>query len=160
MASQMLIFGTGAHARKVYHYATDGGWKVVGFVDEAAGVTAPIATVPVWPVNELCAPDDDIAMFIAIGRADVRQRIMDRMGKAGWKLPALIHRSAWVAPDARLGDGVLVAAGAIVETATVIERGAIIDIGVVLDHECAVGAFCHLRAGEVYGPRSSISSPV
>lgn len=160
MASRLYIFGTGPHARKVYHYAIAGGWNVVGFVDEAAGVTAPVPAVPVVPLSELRAPSDGTAMFIAIGRADVRRRLMDRMGEAGWKLPALVHGSAWVAPDASLGEGVLVAARAVVETATVIGRGAIIDIGVLLDHECRVGAFCHLRAGQVYGPRSSVPSPL
>jgi|CXWL01.1.fsa_nt_gi hypothetical protein len=160
MASHLFIFGTGAHARKVYHYAVRGGWKVVAFVDEAHAAVAPIPALPVWKLADLGAPPNDAAMFIAIGRADVRLRLMDRMGEAGWKLPALVHGSAWIAPDARLGDGVLVAAGAVVESATVIERGAIVDIGVLLDHDCRVGAFCHLRAGEVYGPCSCIPSPV
>lgn len=160
VATRLYIFGTGAHARKVYHYATGGGWNVVGFVDEAPGATAPIPAMPVVHLNDLGGPAHDAAMFVAIGRADVRLRLMDRMDKAGWKLPALVHGSAWIAPDARLGDGVLVAARAVVETATVIGRGAIIDIGVLLDHDCEVGAFCHLRAGEVFGPRSRIPSPI
>jgi len=160
MATRLFIFGTGAHARKVYHYAVDHGWKVVAFVDEATDAVAPIPAMPVLQVCDLGAPTNDDAMFIAIGRADVRRRLMDRMGEAGWSLPAMVHGSAWVAPDAKLGAGVLVAAGAVVETATVIERGAIIDIGVLLDHECIVGAFCHLRAGEVYSPCSCIPSPI
>lgn len=160
MATRLFIFGTGAHARKVYHYAVNCGWTVVAFVDEAADALAPIPALQVLPVSELGAPTNDDAMFIAIGRADVRQRLMDRMGEEGWRLPALVHTSAWVAPDAKLGAGVLVAAGAVVETAAVVERGAIIDIGVLLDHDCQVGAFRHLRAGEVYGPRTCIPSPV
>lgn len=160
MAMRLFIFGTGAHALKVYHYAVSCGWQVVAFVDEATGAVAPIQTLPVLQVCDLVAPTIDDAMFIAIGRNDVRQRLMDRMVEAGWSLPALVHASAWVAPDAKLGAGVLVAAGAVVDSAAVVERGAIIDIGVLLDHECQVGAFCHLRAGEVYGPRSIIPSPV
>lgn len=159
MATRLFIFGTGAHARKVYHYAMVCGWKVVAFIDEVADAVAPIPALPVLHVSGLGVPTNDEAMFIAIGRADVRLRLMDRMGGAGWSLPTLVHRSAWVAPDAQLGAGVLVAAGAVVEAGTVIERGAIIDIGVLLDHECLVGAFCHLRPGEVYGPRSCIPSP-
>lgn len=160
MASRLFIFGTGSHARKVYHYAVKCGWKVVAFIDEAVDAMAPIPALPVLQLDDLGAPTNDDAMFIAIGRADVRLRLMDRMSKAGWNLPALVHVSAWVAPDAELEAGVLVAAGAVVETAALVERGAIIDIGVLLDHECQVGAFCHLRAGEVYGPRSNIPSPV
>lgn len=160
IAKRLFIFGTGSHARKVYHCAVKCGWKVVAFIDEAADAVAPIPALPVLQSDDLGVPTYEDAMFIAIGRADVRLRLMERMGEAGWSLPSLVHESAWVSPDAELGAGVLVAAGAVVETASLIGRGAIIDIGVLLDHECQVGAFCHLRAGEVYGPRSNIPSPV
>ena len=160
MTTRLFVFGTGAHARKVYHYAVDCGWQVAAFVDETVGAVAPIAGVPVLLPQELTGPAKGDAMFVAIGRADVRRRLMDSMAAAGWSLPALVHRTAWVAPDATLAAGVLVAAGAVVDTATVIERGAIVDIGVLVDHECRIGAFCHLRPGEVLGPRSDIPSPV
>ena len=100
------------------------------------------------------APGDE--MFIAIGRADVRRRLMAQLGAQGWPLPALVHAAAAVAPDARLGDGVVVAAGAVVETAVVIGRGVIVDIGVLVDHECDVGAFCHLRPGQVLQARTCV----
>lgn len=160
MAMQLFIFGTGAHARKVYHYAVNCGWQVVAFIDEATDAVAPISALPVLQVSDIGAPTDGDAMFIAIGSADVRRRIMDRMEGVGWEFPPLVHGSAFVAQDATLGAGVLVAAGAVVETAAVVERGAIIDIGVLLDHDCRVGAFCHLRAGEVYGPHSIIHTPI
>lgn len=160
MTARLFVFGTGAHARKVYHYAVDCGWHVAAFVDEAVDAVAPIAGMPVLHPQDIGEPTIDDAMFVAIGRADVRRRLMDRMDAAGWRLPALVHRTAWVAPDATLEAGVLVAAGAVVETAATVERGAIIDIGVLVDHECRIGAFCHLRPGEVLGPRSDIPSPV
>lgn len=160
MTTRLFIFGTGAHARKAYHYAVDCGWQVAAFVDEVIDAVAPIMGVPVLHVEALGEPTVDDAMFVAIGRADVRRRLMDGMDAAGWRLPALVHRLAWVAPDATLEEGVLVAAGAVVETASTVERGAIIDIGVLVDHECRIGAFCHLRAGEVCGPRTDIPSPV
>lgn len=159
MTARLFIFGTGAHARKVHHYAVDCGWQVAAFVDEAADAVAPISGMPVLRPQDLGAPSIDDAMFVAIGRADVRRRLMDRMDAAGWRLPALVHRTAWVAPDATLEAGVLVAANSVVETTSTVGRGAIIDIGVLVDHECRIGAFCHLRPGEVFGPRSDVPSP-
>ena len=158
MQKQLDIFGTGAHARKVYHCAVSLGWVVVAFVDEASGAVSPISALPVLHAKNLVAPVSGESIFIAIGSAEVRHRIMDRMQSEGWSLPVLVHTSAWVAPDALLGAGVLVCAGAVVETAAVIGRGAIIDIGVLLDHECQVESFSHLRAEGVFGPRSSYSN--
>ena len=159
MTTRLYIFGTGAHARKVHHYATLAGWQVAAFVDEAAQPVAPVAGVPVLNADTLPAPTGDDAMFIAIGRPEVRRRLMDRMAAAGWRLPALVHATAWVAPDAALAPGVLVAAGAVVETGCIVERGAIVDIGVVIDHDSRIGAFAHLRAGTACGPRSHVPAP-
>lgn len=158
--NRLYIFGTGAHARKVFHCAVASGYQVAAFVDENPVVNAPISGTTVLDATTLPAPTADDCAFVAIGRADVRRRLMDSLASLGWGLPALVHTAAWVAPDAQLGAGVLVAAGAVVETAAVIGRGAIVDIGVLVDHECDVGAFCHLRPGEVLGPRTHVAAAV
>lgn len=149
MKVRLFIFGTGSHARKVFHYAAALGHEVAGFVDENAEAQPPVPGVRVFHAALLKGPSEGDAMFVAIGSADVRKRLMDYFAGAGWEFPALVHPSAWVAPDARLEAGVLVAAGAVVETAAVVGRGAIVDIGALIDHECQVGAFRHLKPGEV-----------
>jgi len=155
---RLFIFGTGAHARKVYHCATGIGYQVIAFVDENPAAVAPVPGEQVLHAAALPDPVAGDCMFVAIGRSDVRRSLMDRLAEQGWGLPALVHSAAWVAPDAQLGDGILVAAGAVVETAAVIGRGVIVDIGVLVDHECDVGAFCHLRPGEVLGPRTCVAA--
>lgn len=155
---EIFIFGTGAHASKVYHCAVGCGYKVSAFVDENPAAVAPISGQNVIEFGSLPKSGDVNCIFVAIGRADVRRRLLEQLAQMGWNLPPLVHTSAWVSPDAQLGPGVLVAAGAVIETATVIGRGAIVDIGVLIDHECDVGEFCHLRPGEVFGPRTFVPS--
>lgn len=142
------LFGTGAHARKAFHIAVLGGDQVAAFVDEKPDAQAPVPGVPVVSALLLAsaAPGD---LFVAIGRADVRLRLMDEAAASGWRLPSLVHPSASVAPDAVLGEGVMVAAGAVVESGTHIGRGCIVDIGVLIHHDCEIAAFTHLRAGQV-----------
>lgn len=152
----LFIFGTGMHARKVYHCAIGNGYDVVAFVDESPAARTPIEGVRVIDSALLPPPAPGDAMFVAIGRADVRRRLMEQNGARGWLLPALVHVAASVAPDVALGDGVLIAAGSVVETAAVIGRGVIIDIGVLVDHECDVGAFCHLRPGQILVARTRV----
>jgi sugar O-acyltransferase (sialic acid O-acetyltransferase NeuD family) len=151
---RLFIYGCGAHARKVAHYARACGFELVAFVDENPGARAPLPHIALRQAASLDAPGEDDAMFVAIGDPAVRRRLMDRLAAANWALPALVHPSAVVAPDAVIGAGALIAAAAVVETATVIGRGAIVDIGVLVDHECEIGEFCHLRPGEVLGPRT------
>lgn len=156
---RLLIFGTGAHARKAYHCAVRSGYQVIAFVDESPTAVSPIVGERLLLANALPKPTAGDCAFVAIGRADARERLMALLGALGWPLPALVHAAAWIAPDAQLGAGVLVAAGAVVETATVIGRGAIVDIGVLVDHDCQVGAFCHLRPGEVLTSGTVRASP-
>ncbi|MBI5138137.1 MAG: hypothetical protein HZA24_12505 [Nitrospirae bacterium] len=157
MSREIFIFGTGAHARKVFQCAVQSGYRVPAFVDENPAATSPVAGVPVLCGADMSAMQPSGAgMFVAIGRPDVRRRMMACLAAAGWAFPALIHPRAYVAPDAVIADGVLVAAGAVVETGTIVDRGAIVDVGVIIDHDCHIGEFCHLHPGRVCPPGTEI----
>jgi hypothetical protein len=158
MNSKLFIFGTGSHARKIFHYATNLGWTVVAFVDEATGVSPPILGFEVISLERLNAPEKGDSIFVAVGNAQVRARLMRDFQLDGWLMPSIVHRSACIAPDAVIEDGVLISAGAIVETAAYVEKGAIVDIGGIVDHDARVLAFSHLRPGQICGPREVWSS--
>lgn len=150
MSTAWTIFGTGAHARKAAHCAQRAGHTVVAFVDENPAATSPLPGAPVLTAAAWKASaGNGGALFVAIGRADVRRRLMDDAQAHGWRLPPLVHPMASVAPDVQLGEGVLVAAGAVVEGGARLGRGAIVDIGVLVDHDAVVAEFCHLRPGHV-----------
>lgn len=145
----LVIFGTGAHARKAFHCWTLAGGRVSAFVDENTDATSPVPglhVIPAADVGQLTSPG---LLFIAIGRADVRERLMDYYSQRGWQLPTLTHPHASVAPDARLDAGVIIAAGAVVESGSEVGRGTIVDVGAIVDHDCRIAAFSHVRAGQV-----------
>jgi UDP-3-O-[3-hydroxymyristoyl] glucosamine N-acyltransferase len=158
---EILIYGTGAHARKAYHCALSMGVQVHGFVDQNRNAKTPVPEKPVIHAADLGPPLNDIrGIFVAIGRPEVRSKLMDQLVEAGWHIATLIHARATLSPDSTVEAGTLVAAGAVIESGAVIGRGAIVDIGVLIDHDSEVGPFVHLRAGEVLGPRSKIASPL
>lgn len=145
----LVIFGTGAHARKAYHCWTLAGGRVSAFVDENIAAASPVAGMPMLPTAELERLASPGQIFVAIGRAEVRERLMDYYEQRGWQLPTLVHPHAYVAPDALLDTGVIVAAGAVVESNSHVGRGAIVDVGAIIDHDCRIAAFSHVRAGQV-----------
>ena len=149
MTDALLIYGAGAHARKVCHAWMLAGGRVEAFVDDDPAAASPVPGVELRPASSRAEPRAGVALFVAIGRADVRRRLVDLHGARGWRLPAVVHPRACVAPDARLDEGVFVAAGAVVESAAHIGQGAIVDIGALVDHDARVAAFAHLRAGTV-----------
>ncbi len=158
MSTTLYIFGTGPHARKIAQCAGGAGWSVAAFVDEAADARSPVEGVPALVASALAAPRAGEAVFVAIGRPEVRRRLMDELAARGWRLPALVHATAWVAPDAELADGVVVCAGAVVETQARIGRGVIVDSGSVVDHDARVGEFFHVRPGTVVASYSEVEA--
>lgn len=152
------IVGTGGYSRKVFHAIEARGERVCGFLDENPDAVSPIAGLQVccvgaWPSGGLREQ-----AFVAIGRPDVRKRLMTQLSADGWRLPPLVHPRAWVAPDAQLGDGVFVGALAAVESAAFIGRGCIVDTAAVVDHDAHLDDFAHLRSGMVARPGAHITS--
>jgi UDP-3-O-[3-hydroxymyristoyl] glucosamine N-acyltransferase len=149
MTEALLIYGAGAHARKVCHAWTLAGGRVEAFVDDDPGAHSPVAGVPVRAAASLDTMPAHTTLFVAIGRAETRRQLIERYLGRGWRLPAVVHPRACVAPDASIAEGVFVGAGAVVESAALIGRGAIVDIGALVDHDARIAAFAHLRAGMV-----------
>jgi len=149
MTEALLIYGAGAHARKVCHAWTLAGGRVEAFVDDDPAAASPVPGVPVLAATFLGVMPGNAALFVAIGRAEARRRLVELYAGHGWRLPVVVHPYACIAPDARLDEGVFVGAGAVVESAAHIGRGAIVDIGALVDHDARIAAFAHLRAGMV-----------
>ena len=152
MNEGLYIFGTGAHARKVFHCATEAGCVVKAFVDENRDADSPVESLSVMSPEALRHLVGAGYLFVAIGAGEVRKRLMDEYLACGWSFPSIVHPKANVAADAVLEDGVLVAAGALIESGTVVGRGTIVDIGVAIDHDCLIPPFSHLRPGIVCQP--------
>lgn len=152
MNGPLYIVGAGAHACKAYHCATGMGFDVLAFADDALTIESPVPGVPIVSMKALEQPVSSTSVFVAIGDAGVRKRLMKEFVAAGWRLAVLIHPTAWVAPDAIVREGAMIAAGAVVESRADIGRGVIIDIGVLVDHDAVVAAYQHLRPGQVVGP--------
>lgn len=152
------IIGTGGYSRKAFQAIAAREEKVCGFVDENPDAVSPVAGLPVCRPGAWPSARQGERAFVAIGRPEVRRRLMDKLGADGWLLPPLVHPTAWVAPDVQLADGVFVGAQAAIESAAAIGRGCIVDTGTVVDHDARLDDFVHLRPGMVARPGAHIVS--
>jgi sugar O-acyltransferase (sialic acid O-acetyltransferase NeuD family) len=159
MTGTLLVYGAGGHGRKVYHCATSAGWIVSGFIDDSGG-DAPVAGMRVYTRYGIPAHMKDHDVFVAIGNANSRRRLISELVSEGRRIPWLVHARAWVAPDATIGRGVIVAAGAVVESGCHVGEGAIVDVGAVVDHDCRIGPFMHVQPGAVLKSGCSLVAPL
>lgn len=147
MNAEVVIMGTGAHARKLWLYTELMGLKVRAFIDDDFEAISPSPNIPCLHSNDLVDFPVGQLFLVAIGNPAVRKVFQEKFLNKGWIPIVLIHPSAYVAKDASIGLGSVVCANAVVETGSIIGGATIIDIGVLVDHDCIVGDFCHLKPG-------------
>jgi sugar O-acyltransferase (sialic acid O-acetyltransferase NeuD family) len=111
------------------------GEPVSGFIDDDPG-SAPANLKVAGPIVEVIPQFAATHRFVvAIGDATARRSVAETVLAAGGELVTLVHPSAVIAPDVKIGDGTVVMAGVIVNTGTMIGRIAVINTGAIVDHD-------------------------
>jgi sugar O-acyltransferase (sialic acid O-acetyltransferase NeuD family) len=157
----LVIIGAGGHGREVL--------DVVEAVNDVSarydvlGVVADHADVDLLArrgTTLLGSPDHlvegalaelvpaDAMVVVAVGDPGTRTTLAGRLEGAGWAVaPALVHPSATVGGDVRLGDGAVLAAGARVTTNVTIGRHVQLNVGAVVSHDSVIGDHATLSPG-------------
>ena len=160
--TDVLVIGAGGHGLVVADIllrARDAGQQVrpVGFLDDdTALVGSTVLDLPVlgtWAQSQELGHD---AVIVAIGDNGARRRVYEEATGRGERLATAVHPGAVVAPDVRLGDGVMVCAGAVVNPGTVIGENVILNTGCSVDHHNDIGAHAHIAPGVRLGGAVSV----
>ncbi len=78
-----------------------------------------------------------------------RNKLYERFKNKGYTFKSLIHKSAILADDVVLSEGVQIMAGAILQTSVVIGVNSIINTGAVIEHDSKVGKHSHIASRAV-----------
>jgi sugar O-acyltransferase (sialic acid O-acetyltransferase NeuD family) len=147
----LLILGAGGHGRVVADAARQAGYERIGMLDDRfpeVETSGPFAIVgKMAQLGEFLADYENAVA--AVGDAHLRLELLDRLGAAGYRLPAVIHPSAVGSAGAALDRGVFVGPGAIVNIGADIGAATIVNSGARIDHDCRVGPGCHIAPGAV-----------
>jgi sugar O-acyltransferase (sialic acid O-acetyltransferase NeuD family) len=129
------IIGCGAHGRVVADIARAVGEPISGFLDNDPG-SAPANIQVEGPIEKAIPRYAATHRFVvAIGDAGARRACAEMVLAAGGELAILVHPSAVIAPDVKIGQGTVVMAGAIINPGTIIGRFAVINTGAIVDHD-------------------------
>jgi len=157
----LLILGAGSQG------------PVVKETAQALGVFHDIAYLDDDPNNKLAIDScENYKKYVdlypiaipSFGNCELRAKWIDRLEKAGFILPTLIHPMATVSPSAAVEEGTIVEMKAIVSTNAQIKRGCIISSGAVVDLNAVVfenthiGSAATVKKNAVVPPFSVISS--
>lgn len=158
MSTEIVIIGAGAHARKLWLYTKLTGLKVRAFVDDNPAAISPSPDISCLHPDAVLDFAAGQPFLVAIGNPAARKMRYEKYLGLGWTPIVLIHPSAYVAQDAKVGPGSVVCANAVVESGSVIGVACIIGIGVPVDHDCVVGDYSHLTPGTVLLPSTRFPS--
>lgn len=154
---ELVIFGTGGHAREVAQLVADinlaqpGRWQLLGFVADPHAVTriakplpAPMLGDAQWLVQHP-AVQAVIAVGTPADRRDIALRL--RRDQPELRFATLVHPRAWMAERVSLGEGSVVFAGALINVDVSIGSHASLNLGCTISHDCALGNFVSLGPG-------------
>jgi len=141
---KLLIFGAGQYG----HVARETALAMncfdrIGFLDDHGS-----AALGKLEEYERFFGEFDCA-FVAMGNPVLRLQWLNRLEKAGYALPVLIHPMAYVSASAVLSAGTIVEPMAVVHTDAVVEKGGLLCAGCVVNHNSILKPCCQIDCNAV-----------
>lgn len=152
---RIVIIGSGAQGREVAeilrHEQSHGGTtEVLGFVDDDVGLRGRVIDgLPVLGDWTWFAGVDrsDVAVICASGFSNVRYQTVQRSRAMGLSFANAISPLAYISPNARIGEGVVVYPNGTACTGSSIGNHAIINVGAIVSHDTQLGDYSTLNPG-------------
>lgn len=95
---------------------------------------------------------------VAIGNIALREKLINELKAAGYKLPAIVSPKAYVSKSAKIGYNTIIEPFAIVNTKCEIGNGTFICAGAIVNHNAKIGENCTLQCGSVVPANSNVAA--
>lgn len=152
MKRPVILLGCGGHARVLNDVLGLRGVKVLGATD--ASPEKAHGEIFILGKDEAVLKHDPAKIFLvnalgSVGVSPQRRKLFEFFKKKGYTFSEVVHPSAVVAKDARLGEGVQLMAGAVVQPGCRLGDNVLVNTGACVDHDCRIGSHVHLAPGVV-----------
>jgi sugar O-acyltransferase (sialic acid O-acetyltransferase NeuD family) len=152
---ELLIWGATGQAKVLYEALQGTDIKVIALVDKR-DIASPLAGIPLllgeggldaWLALRGGAAGLLYTVAIGGGRGVDRLSVAGHLSLRGLTPITIVHRTAFVAATAKLGEGCQILAQTSVCTDAQLGQGVIINTAASVDHDCMIGAGAHLAPG-------------
>ncbi len=153
MFNRLVIIGAGGHGKVVADIAIKIGYTDIAFADDHAE-----GSCMNYPILCKCSSlalqnDGNTDFVIAVGDNRIRKRIAEQHN-LNWV--TLIHPSAQIGTNAKIGIGTVVMAGAVINACADVGQHCIINTGAVVEHDNRIGHYVHISPNAALGGTVSI----
>lgn len=150
MNKQVIIVGASGHGRVVADIVRSAGNQVLGFLDDNPNLPEKISGIPYLGLCKDYVNYPDAEFLIAIGNAQVRKMLAQRMEGVKWH--TAIHPSAVISSmDTAIGEGTVVMANAVVNPGAVVGKHCILNTASVVEHDDRIADYVHISVGAKLG---------
>lgn len=148
-SSQVIIYGSGGHAKVVLDSAVSSNLSIAGFIDDDPAKAGSLIN----GYKVLGSFDPVIGKsklwVIAVGNNKQRSDIQARLTAIGLKFAAIVDSSAIISPSAVVGQGCQLLPGTVINANASIGDGVIVNTGAIIEHDCVIEEFSHIAPGSV-----------
>jgi acetyltransferase EpsM len=161
----IIIYGGGGHGKILIDLIrTLGTYHIAGIVDDGIPLGSNIMGVPVLGgaaiLEELLKRSLHLAANAIGGIGNITSRIsvFERLARAGFTCPPLVHPAAFVEASSTLAEGVQVMPHAYLGSEAHVGFGVIVNTGAIVSHDCTLGEYTNLSPGAILAGEVSIGS--
>lgn len=164
----LIIIGAGGMGRTLYcmaiesiGYNTD--FVVKGFLDDNLKALDSIEGYPpvLSKIGEYQIESDDV-FVCSIGDIQTKVKVCERLKAKGAKFQTLVHKTAIIWKDSKIGQGTIIDEGVHVDPNVTIGEDCLIQAKAVIGHDTVIGnyvrvdSFCALVGGTIVKDRAAI----
>ncbi len=146
---EIILYGSGGMAREVVELIEDINkgtprWNIRGYIDDIKGDCGEVLHgYRILGTSEILKDlPDTTCIVIAVSDPAAKESIYKKIKDCNIKFPILIHPSAKVSENARIGEGSIIGVDCIVSTDVNIGRHVFLNMRTVVGHDSDIHDFC------------------
>lgn len=152
----LVIIGAGGFGKDVYYFAKNSigymeAFDIKGFLDPDIHSFDMFDNMPpiIGEENSYVIEKDDV-FITALGDNKLRQKVVETLSSKGGTFISLLHKTAVVHEDARIGAGCLIQPYAFLGSNSYIGSHTYIQNNSVIGHDVNIGSFCRIDCNVVF----------
>jgi sugar O-acyltransferase (sialic acid O-acetyltransferase NeuD family) len=163
---RLLIVGAGGFGREVLCWARDAEkrqseWRVFGFLDANPRALDGFTTgVDISGDPTEYYPSENDCFICALGDPKTKRLVVSGLMERGADFITLVHPSAIVGSDCRIGPGSILCPGVILTTSVTLGNHVILNLGTTIGHDAQVGNWCSLMVHVDVGGEATLGEGV
>jgi UDP-N-acetylbacillosamine N-acetyltransferase len=135
LSKSIYIYGASGHGMVVGDIAKDNKYDNVIYIDDGKNAYLSFEDIKL---------NNHIEIALGIGNNEIRKKIFNKLISYNFKVVNLIHSSAIILSNVKIGDGTIIMPNVVVSSYSSIGKGVILNTSSIIEHECLIEDFSHI----------------